>query len=47
MNRYQGTLKIGNGYQKVFIEANSLYNAKQMFESMYGAGKVINVCQVS
>ena len=47
MNKYQGTLKIGSGYQKVFIEANSLYNAKKMFEQLYGSGNVMNICQVS
>ena len=45
MNTYRATLKIGSGLQKVELQANSLYHAKEMFYKLYGKDKISNVCQ--
>jgi hypothetical protein len=46
MNRYQATIKISSGLQKVELEASSFYNARKMFEQLYGAANVMNVHQI-
>ena len=43
---FQAILKIGkSGLQKVEIEANSLYHAREMLYRLYGKANVQNVTQ--
>lgn len=45
-NTYEATIKIGSsGLQKVRIEAKDWNYAKQMLESQYGKGRVMDVHQ--
>lgn len=42
--KYQATLKIGkDGLQKIEVDANSLYHAREMLYKLYGKPSVLNV----
>ena len=48
MSTFQATIKVStSGLQKVTIEANNLYYAKEMLYKLYGRDNVMNVSQVS
>ena len=39
--RYRARVKLPLGTQEVILEADSLFNARQMLEAQYGPGSVI------
>ena len=41
LKRFRARIKLAIGTQEVMIEADSLFNAKQMLEGQYGTGSVI------
>ncbi len=41
LKRFRARIKLPIGNQEVFVQADSLVNAKRMLEGQYGAGSVI------
>jgi hypothetical protein len=45
-NKYEATIRVGSGHEKVTVQAKDLYHAKMMLENLYGRNNFMNVHQV-